>query len=65
MKLEIAFGYFSGERHTVMRAYDCLAYECSQVKLSSPGRITSTNLRKYMATVTQVCEMFVLQNDYF
>ncbi|XP_055956953.1 uncharacterized protein LOC126821491 [Patella vulgata] len=41
----------------VIRAYNCLAKACSKAPLSSPELITSTTLRKYMATITQVLDL--------
>jgi len=41
----------------VIRAYDALAKACKEACLQAPERITSTNLRKYMATITQVCSL--------
>ena len=38
----------------VIRAYDSLKMMCGRAQLGKPDRITSTNLRKYMATITQV-----------
>lgn len=38
----------------VVRAYDSLSTLASEADLQKPEKITSTNLRKYCATVTQV-----------
>jgi hypothetical protein len=38
----------------VIRGYDCLSLMAQKAGLEHPERIGSTNLRKYMATVTQV-----------
>lgn len=45
---------FSGKKDSVIRAYDALVVACNKAKLHDPTRITSTTLRKYMATITQV-----------
>lgn len=37
-----------------IRAYDSLKTLCGEIVLKKPDRITSVNLRKYMATVSQV-----------
>ena len=46
--------YVLGKRNAVVRGYDALAAQCQKSSLEAPRRITSTNLRKYMATVIQV-----------
>lgn len=45
-----------------MRGHDCLKKICSNVQLQQPENITSTKLRKYIATV---CQLFNLsENEY-
>ncbi|XP_021353744.1 uncharacterized protein LOC110450516 [Mizuhopecten yessoensis] len=46
-----------GDGHGVVRAYDALSKACKAADLKAPERITSTNLRKYMATITQVLDL--------
>ena len=41
----------------ILWAYDSLKKACQLANLSEPTRITSTSLRKYMATVTQVLDL--------
>jgi hypothetical protein len=36
------------------RAYDALKRACMEAEVTCPDRITSVNLRKYFATMTQV-----------
>ncbi|CAH1163346.1 unnamed protein product, partial [Phaedon cochleariae] len=43
-----------GELHSYMRGHDCIKKWCSEANLESPETITSTKLRKYVATVCQV-----------
>ena len=43
--------YFSGIG--VIRAYDSLKKLCSEVALQKPEKLTSVNLRKYTATISQ------------
>ena len=38
----------------VIRAYDSLKTVCAEVDLLKPEKITSVNLRKYTATISQV-----------
>lgn len=38
----------------VVRCYESLSAVCGRAGLEQPQKITSVNLRKYMATVTQV-----------
>lgn len=38
----------------MIRAYDSLSKVASRANLNAPEQITSTKLRKYMATITQV-----------
>ena len=55
--------FFLQSGEGVIRAYDSLRTMCQEAQLTAPHRITSTNLRKYMATVTQasnVCTMHLL-----
>ncbi|XP_055958466.1 uncharacterized protein LOC130010539 isoform X3 [Patella vulgata] len=48
---------FAGKGEGVIRAYNSVLKACSRAPLKSPQLITSTNLRKYMATVTQVFDL--------
>ncbi|XP_052097335.1 uncharacterized protein LOC127732312 [Mytilus californianus] len=41
-----------------VRSYDSIKKICSELSLTSPERITSTALRKYTATLAQVCVIF-------
>lgn len=40
------------------------ASSCEESKLTNPLAITSTNLRKYIATVTQICNLSENQTDW-
>ena len=40
-----------------LRGNDVMRHVCSQVKLHNASAITSTNLRKYVATVSQLADM--------
>lgn len=43
-----------GDLNSYMRGHDCIKKWCSEANLESPDTITSTKLRKYVATVCQV-----------
>lgn len=43
-----------GDLNSYMRGHDCIKKWCSEANLESPESITSTKLRKYVATVCQV-----------
>ncbi|KAG5892254.1 hypothetical protein JTB14_014624 [Gonioctena quinquepunctata] len=43
-----------GDLQSYMRGHDCIKKWCSEANLDSPETITSTKLRKYVATVCQV-----------
>lgn len=43
--------YFAGIG--VIRAYDSLKIMCQEVTLQKPEKLTSVNLRKYTATISQ------------
>ena len=45
-----------------MRGHDCLRKWCSEAGLTSPELVTSTKLRKYVATVCQVFDL--TENEY-
>ena len=52
--------FILGKRSSVVRGYEALAKQCQLAALKAPERVTSTNLRKYMATLTQVRTSFSL-----
>ena len=45
-----------------LRAYDSLKLACSGCNIQKPETITSTNLRKYMATLAQVRNKYLYAN---
>ena len=40
---------------TAISIYSAIVSVCQRAELEAPDRLTSTNVRKYMATVVQVC----------
>ncbi|CAG9760301.1 unnamed protein product [Ceutorhynchus assimilis] len=51
-----------GDLNSYMRGHDCIKKWCSEANLESPDTITSTKLRKYVATVCQVLNL--KENEY-
>lgn len=48
---------FPNKENGAARSYESVKTVCSEVSLKSPERITSVNLRKYTATLTQVINL--------
>ncbi|XP_038063141.1 uncharacterized protein LOC119733845 [Patiria miniata] len=55
---------FPNAGDSVLRAYDSLKKVCQECDLQIPGRNTSVNLRKYMATLAQVMDLTPNQMDW-
>ena len=47
-----------------IRHWDCLRKQCTGLKLKQPDLITSTHLRKYVATVSQVLDLQEKELDW-
>ena len=47
-----------------IRHWDCLRKQCTGLKLKEPDLITSTHLRKYVATVSQVLDLQEKELDW-
>jgi len=50
----------AGEAISYIRGYEALSKTASEAGLKCPSKITSVNLRKYMATVSQVLLILVV-----
>ncbi|XP_030843815.1 uncharacterized protein LOC115924951 isoform X2 [Strongylocentrotus purpuratus] len=48
---------FPNQGQSTMRAYDAMGRTCQRASLETPERMTSVNLRKYMATLVQVLNL--------
>ncbi len=48
----------------VIRGYDALRYMAWKADLEHPERIGSSNLRKFMATMTQVYDLIENSNQF-
>lgn len=58
------FARLHGDSENAVRGSDVLRKLLSTLKLSHPEAITSTNLRKYVATVCQVFNMSEVETDW-
>ena len=54
---EFVFAVNNGKSNKSLRGHDVIARICGQIKLKEPRLITSTNLRKYVATISQLVDM--------
>jgi hypothetical protein len=54
---EYVFAVNDGKSANPLRGHDTLKNACKKVKLERPDLIRSTNLRKYVATVSQLVDM--------
>lgn len=53
-----------GESLKHIRGHDCLSKFSKEAKLQSPHLVTSTNLRKYIATLVQIFNMTENETDW-
>ncbi|XP_028413955.1 uncharacterized protein LOC114536811 [Dendronephthya gigantea] len=54
---EFVFAVNNGKSTKSLRGHDVMTHICAQINLKEPRLITSTNLRKYVATVSQLVDM--------
>ena len=55
---EFVFAVSNRKSTKELRGHDVIAKVCGKVQLKQPGLITSTNLRKYVATISQLVDMY-------
>ena len=54
---EFVFAMNNGKSNKSLRGHDVITNVCSKIDLKEPRLITSTNLRKYVATISQLVDM--------